>query len=240
MNTLWYLPFSNYPKAFQAPLLPGEVKQKHLNDCFVYENVSEFIKYFNKRHVGLSVFTDLHSIDRIVFLSIEWSFRDLHDFNQLLTWCCEHEGPVIEFHNEGIEISPIHSEQMDLLTFQKIIYGLDRCQANIRRLRVAVTHSRSKDKKKAQGMTPIGFTKAKNGLLVPNWEARKHIRLIALLRDHTDLAWPSIAKRLTELYSKPGRIYPFPSKAVIPWSHQMCMKGYAAWQKIRKEENANS
>ena len=236
MTTAVYVPVSNCSKKI-CGYSSGQVMHNEPFDVdgkTVYlENASEFIKSFRHRLAGSQVFAALSDIDLLVLPSFLWSFKDLHDFSEIYTWAYERGGPAISF-GPGIDLN--FDRPIPVETFQAVIAGLSDGQCNIRRFRIALTNERCREKKHALGATPIGYIKTKSGTLAPHWVARKHIRLISLLRDHTDLTWTGISRRLEELYSKPGRIYPHPSKAAIPWSQQMCSSGYAAWQKIRKEE----
>ena len=202
----------------------------------IYENIDQFWKPFLKRNSGRQLIDELESGDELIFLGAAWSMcntRDLHrmleflDRNRIEVFFIE-EALCFSFFWNNVEHTPIRFSK-----FMKILDNISSGEKNFKRFRSQITHYNNKRLNKCRSKPPLGFTKNKRNVLIPDWDSQVLLKLISFLRDQQNLGWAQISRRIKSLYDKPGRHYPTASKARIPWSPQMCLKGYKAWKEIK-------
>jgi len=205
------------------------------------ENIDQFSIPFFRRQMGRKLLDVMTKGDELVFYTARWSGSDAKDLSKILSLCnSRHVVCIFLREKEGwlefdFELSDFCDLSLNGQNFLTILEDIGEATRNFRRLKSQITHYHSKQRKNLRGHPPLGFTKNKQNILIPDWDAQLLLRLIAYLRDRQELGWAAISHRLAELYSKEGRHYPTASKAKIPWSPQMCIKGYKAWKEIERE-----
>ena len=259
-----YVPVSNYSREVTKTFTQGEqigkrrilkwlnehFKWKHVKTQLVdlpdvkiyFENIDKFSLPLFKRPAALTMLDATSKGDGYVFFTPAWSACDAKDLGQLLELCNKRNVDLLFLRKtEGYHV--FNFSDADSFELKKrvnavteILIDIGDAQILFRKLKARITHYRTKRRRKSCGNAPLGFVKNKLNVLIPDWDTQLLIRLIAYLRDHGHLGWAETSRRLAELYSKEGRHYPTTSKAKIPWSPQMCIKGYKAWKELRRED----
>ena len=254
-----YIPVCNYPEEVIKQHYQGEKighsrfvsfvrnleagSPGHNNPSFrppvreIYENIDQFWTPFLKRNSGRQLIDELQAGDDLIFLSASWSMcntRDLHrmleflERNQIEVFFITEKMSFSFYWNAASAYSPI-----GFSNFMKVLDNISSGERKFKRFKSQITHCNNKRLNKCRGKPPLGFTKNKRNVLIPDWDSQVLLKLISFLRDQQSLGWAQISRRIKSLYDKPGRHYPTASKARIPWSPQMCLKGYKAWKEIK-------